>query len=332
MRVFTGSAAVPAEFHGAVAAIGNFDGLHRGHQTLLEVAQNQAERLGRPWGIVTFEPHPRTYFKPSQPVFRLTPEALKARLAAALGATFMVVFKFDAEFSDLEPFDFVKRHLVDGLGVSQVVMGYDFHFGRGRRGSPATMQQLGGTLGFGTTVVDQVSDEGDAHSPFSSSAIRESLRHGQVAEAAKDLGYHWTVMGDVVQGDQRGRTIGYPTVNIQLDPGAEPFRGIYAVKVRNAAIRGHHHWAGAGYFGERPTFDTGRTFLEAYLLDFDGNLYGHTLLVEFIDLIRPDRRFESITELTAQMARDCDAVRVRLAQEAKPLPFPLARMQFEAQL
>lgn len=330
MQLIAGLAPVPEACRGGVVAIGNFDGVHRGHQTLLACAADQAARLGRPWGVVSFEPHPRSFFRPDEPVFRLTPQALKARLVSALGAEFMAVLAFDRELSELSPEAFVRRHLVERLGARHVVMGYDFHFGKGRKGSPATMTELGETLGFGVTIVEQVTDEGDQHSPFSSSAIRQALRHGHVTAAARDLGYHWTVLGEVVRGDQRGRTIGFPTLNIVLDKGADPFRGIYAVRVRDTATPGAPVWSGAGYFGDRPTFDTGRTFLEVYLIGFDGDLYGRHMLVEFIDLIRPDKRFGSIDELVTQMKADCAAVLVRLDQLKHDDPataFPLGRLQ-----
>jgi riboflavin kinase/FMN adenylyltransferase len=242
MRVIAGLTPVPETCRGAVVAIGNFDGVHRGHQALLARAAEEAARRGKPWGVVSFEPHPRSFFKPDEPVFRLTPEALKARLIAALGAAFLVVLPFDKALSDLSPRDFVARHLVERLQASHVVMGYDFHFGQGRKGSPATMTELGRDLGFGVTVVEQVTDEGDRHSPFSSSSIRQALRHGHVRAAARELGYHWSVLGEVVRGDQRGRTIGFPTLNIVLEKGADPFRGIYAVRVRDAAEKGSIHW------------------------------------------------------------------------------------------
>jgi riboflavin kinase / FMN adenylyltransferase len=322
--------AAPAEIRGGVVAIGNFDGLHRGHESLLEEAEAEARRRGVAWGLVTFEPHPRTFFKPSEPVFRLTPGPLKSRLVAALGAGFMVQLAFDRELSALEPEAFVTHHLVERLGVSHVVTGYDFHFGRGRKGSPAVMRELAAAEGFGVTIVDQVTDDGDIHSPFSSSSIRQALRHGHMEDAAHELGYHWTVMGEVVKGDQRGRTIGFPTLNIVLEPGAEPFRGIYAVRVRDAAATGATAWHGAGYFGDRPTFDTGRTFLEVYLIDFDGDLYGRTLLVELVDVLRPDRRFASTAELTGQMRKDCEAAASRLARLERDNPltdYRLGRLQ-----
>lgn len=333
MQLIEGSGPVPDMCRGAVIAIGNFDGVHRGHQTLLAHAQAEAARLGKPWGVVTFEPHPRSYFRPDEPVFRLTPEPLKARLISALGASFTAVLPFDAALAELSAEDFVRCHLVNRLGVSHVVMGYDFHFGKGRKGSPATMAALGKELGFGVTIVEQVTDEGDQHSPFSSSAIRQALRHGHVTAAARELGYHWTVLGEVVKGDQRGRTIGFPTLNIVLEKGADPFRGIYSVRVRDARQKGAVHWAGAGYFGDRPTFDTGRTFLEVYLIGFEGDLYGRDVFVEFIDLIRPDKRFSSVDELVQQMKADCgkalamfDAVQAADAM----VQFPLGRLQAQS--
>jgi riboflavin kinase/FMN adenylyltransferase len=330
MQVIAGLSPVPEGCRGGVIAIGNFDGVHRGHQALLAVAEAEARRLGVPWGVVSFEPHPRSWFRPEEPVFRLTPEALKARLIAALGAPFMAVLPFDRALSGLSPEEFVRLHLVERLKAAHVVTGYDFHFGRGRRGSPSTMAELGKALGFGVTIVEQVTDEGDQHSPFSSSSIRQALRHGKVAVAARELGYHWTVLGDVVRGDQRGRTIGFPTLNIVLEKGADPFRGIYAVRVRDAGAEGAAHWPGAGYFGDRPTFDTGRTFLEVHLIGFDGDLYGRQMLVEFIGLIRPDRRFFSVDELVAQMKADCDTAAKMLAALAAEDPvaaFPLGRLQ-----
>jgi riboflavin kinase/FMN adenylyltransferase len=335
VHVIDRRAQLPDRFRGAVVAVGNFDGVHRGHQTLLEIARGEAQRLNRPWGVVTFEPHPRSFLRPGEPVFRLTPQPLKAKLIGALGASFMAVLPFDAELSSLDPQAFVTRHLIEALRVSHVVTGYDFHFGKGRKGSPATMQSLGQQTGFGVTIVDRVTDEGDLHSPFSSSAIRQALRHGHVKAAARELGYHWSVLGEVVRGDQRGRGIGFPTLNFILEKGADPFRGIYAVKVRDAHLKGAISWPGAGYFGDRPTFDTGRTFLEVYLIGFDGDLYGRQMLVEFVDLIRPDRRFGSIAELTDQMRRDCaDAMAVleALKHENPVAGFPLGKLQQEGLL
>ncbi len=335
LRLLSASQPFPLEFRNAIVAIGNFDGLHRGHQELLAIARKLADETGKYFGIITFEPHPRSFFKPDEPVFRLTPLALKARLAASLGANFVLNITFDAELANEEAGDFVKRYLVGHMGAAHVVTGYDFHFGKGRKGNPSVLRELGRQLGFAVTIVDQVSDEGDIHSPFSSSSIRRALRHGHVASAARELGYYWMAMGEVVHGDQRGRSIGFPTANIILEQGVEPFRGIYACRVRDANVKSGHAWMGAGYFGDRPTFDTLRTFLEVFLLDFDGDLYGKTLLVEFVDLIRPDKRFHSVGDLVAQMISDCSAVRVRMQALAKSNPladYPLARAQAEGRV
>ena len=327
--IIEAGAPVPKELRSAVIAIGNFDGIHRGHQQLLAETQAEARRRNTSWGLVTFEPHPKTFFRPAEPVFRLTPLPLKARLVSALGASFTAVLAFDAALAAMTPEDFVRKELSERLGVAHVVTGYDFHFGHGRKGTPETMRELGRQLGFGVTVIDQVTDD-NGFAPFSSSAIRDSLRHGHVSEAARQLGYWWTVEGEVVHGDQRGRTIGFPTLNIVLPDGSEPFQGIYAVRVRDAAKPGANHWKGAGYFGRRPTFASEKTFLEVYLMDFSGDLYGKTMLVEFIDVIRPDRRFDTIDDLVAQMKLDCAEAERRLeaVETNDPLSaFPLGKAQ-----
>ena len=330
MRLLGPNEPIPQEFLHAVVAIGNFDGLHRGHQELLGIAREQAGRLAKPWGIVTFEPHPRSFFKPDEPVFRLTPLPLKARLVAALGASFVLSLTFDKAFSVLEPQEFIQHYLIGQMQVAHVVTGYDFHFGRGRKGNPTILKELGQHLGFDVTVVDQVADEGDSHSPFSSSSIRSALRRGHMTAAARELGYYWTVMGEVVRGDQRGRAIGFPTANIILEEGAEPIRGIFAVRVRDGKVKNSKPWSGAGYFGDRPTFETTKTFLEVHLFDMNEDLYGRILMVEFIDLIRPDQKFNSVEELVHQMNLDCIQAKARLQSLSLDNPctaYPLGRAQ-----
>jgi riboflavin kinase/FMN adenylyltransferase len=327
---------VPDHLKGAVIAIGNFDGLHRGHQELLNVARNEARDRGKAWGVLTFEPHPGTYFRPQEPVFRLTPQPLKARLLAACGADFMAVVGFDEHVAAMTPEEFVSKELVQRLAVSHVVTGYDFHFGKGRRGTTETLHHLGQNLGFSTSTVDQVTDEGDGKAPYSSSSIRSALRRGHMRGAAHELGYRWIVMGEVVHGDKRGRTIGFPTANIIVDAGTEPARGIYAVEARDAAASpGSEAWQGAAYFGDRPTFNTNRTFLETYLLDQDIDLYGRTLLVSFHDQIRGDKTFSSVGDLVEQMKSDCAHAREILARNASDdalANMPLARMQREGRI
>jgi riboflavin kinase / FMN adenylyltransferase len=301
---------------GAVVAIGNFDGLHLGHQALLSIARDLAKQRGVALGILTFEPHPRSFFKPDEPVFRLTPPALKAKLAAQHGVDFIYAVDFDAELANTSPEDFVRINLVENLSVSHVVTGYDFHFGKGRKGNPDLLKSLGAENSFGVTVVEQVTDD-SGNAPYSSSSIRSALRRGHVKAAARELGYDWTVMGEVVHGDKRGRTIGFPTANIILEPGAEPFRGIYAVDVKDAATPDQKPWMGAAYFGDRPTFNTKRTFLEVYLLDQDIDLYGRTLLVSFVDVVRGDKTFSGVDELVTQMKIDCEDVRRILSERVK---------------
>jgi riboflavin kinase/FMN adenylyltransferase len=316
---------LPENLQGGVVAIGNFDGMHRGHQQLLASAKSAAERLRKSFGLLTFEPHPRSFFQPSEPVFRLTPPPLKALLANILGAGFVATMNFDAITAGQLPDEFIEQQLVKRLGVAHVITGFDFHFGKGRKGTSETLVAAGKASGFGVTVVEQVADEAEGTmAPFSSSAIRSSLRRGHVREAAKGLGYQWVVMGEVVPGDQRGRTIGFPTANIILEPGAEPYRGIYAVTVREK--RGGPLWQGAAYFGDRPTFNTNRTFLEVYLLDQDIDLYGKTLVVNFVDLVRGDKTFSSVETLITQMKDDCEVVREILGKD-KPMDLPLARAQ-----
>jgi riboflavin kinase / FMN adenylyltransferase len=331
MKVFGPQDKIDPALQRAVVAIGNFDGFHRGHQELLSIARNLAVSRNLPFGILTFEPHPRSYFKPQEPVFRLTPPALKVRLAKHLGADFLYALDFDAALAGTEPDDFVSQQLVKNLGVTHVVTGYDFHFGKGRKGNPDVLVNMGAENNFGVTVVEQVTDD-SGNAPFSSSSIRSALRRGHVKAAASELGYDWTVMGEVVHGDKRGRTIGFPTANIILDPGAEPFRGIYAVDVRDAAASGTPAWMGAAYFGDRPTFNTNRTFLEVYLLDQDIDLYGRTLMVSFVDVVRGDKTFKGVDELVVQMKLDCDEVRRVLGNGMTVQETVLAKLQSDGLL
>ena len=333
MHVLTPKSAVPGELKGGVVAIGNFDGVHLGHQALLNEAQRIARTSHSHWGVLTFEPHPRSLFRPDEPVFRLSPEKWKLRLLRAMGADFTDIVTFDREFASLEADEFVTRILLQRLAVDHVVTGYDFHFGRGRKGSPEALRKFASQHGFGVTIVEQVTEQ-DGVAPYSSSYIRTALRRGHVRQAASQLGYWWSVIGTVVEGDRRGRQIGYPTVNIALEPGCEPHEGIYAVRVRRASDPATR-WLGAGYIGYRPTFETGRLFLEVYLFDFGGDLYGEDLIVEFIDFLRPDMKFDGLEPLLEQMAADCKTARQRLEQVEKNNPvsgYPLGRMQAEGRL
>ena len=340
-EVFTLDGPAPEKARGAVVAIGNFDGVHRGHQQLLASARGIAPE-GVPWGMVTLEPHPRDLFRPDEPMFRLTPLAMKSRLLAAMGGDFTAVLPFSRDMAMLEPEEFVRRYLVEALEVAHVVTGYDFHFGHGRKGNPEMMCELGGKYGFSVTVVDQVADD-DGLAPFSSSSIRTHLRHGHPHRAAHELGYWWMVEGEVVSGDRRGREIGFPTANIRLPEGCEPRQGIYAMRVRPAGGDTGHlpplphpsGWRGAGYIGTRPTFDSDERFLEVFLPGFEGDLYGRRLVVDFISFIRPDEKFCSVDELVSRMNSDVEEILTQLEKLERDDPmtaFPLGRLQHEGRL
>ncbi|MHA1517648.1 MAG: bifunctional riboflavin kinase/FAD synthetase [Alphaproteobacteria bacterium] len=292
----------PPALKGAVLAIGNFDGVHRGHQAVLNEARRIAAAEERHAGTVIFEPHPREFFAPDQPFFRLTPLPVKLELLEALGLDQAFVLTFDKAMSSLSADDFVVEAIGEGFDASHVVVGYDFTYGKGRAGSVEHLMAFGKQLGFGVDVVSPVTLDGGT--TFSSSTIREHLRLGEVREAAEQLGYWWRARGRVGKGAGRGKGLGFPTLNFKLAPGQDVCHGIYAMRVHHAG--GRHH--AAGYVGPRPTFGAGEPALEAYLLDFAGDLYDHVVEVEFIDFIRPDHAFDSAEALAAQMAEDCKRV------------------------
>ncbi len=307
MRTIDGWHDVPAEARGGAIAIGNFDGVHRGHQELIAKAIAMAAEKKIPAGAMIFEPHPREFFNPDTAHFRLTQVAKKLEIFARLGLDFAAVIPFDAELADLQHFDFTDKVLVAAYKVRHVVVGYDFYYGRARRGSPETMSLSGYEHDFEVTVVEPVGAAGEA---FSSTAIRLKLAQGQVEAAAHELGRRWSVAGKVVGGAKRGTGLGYPTANVPMPKGTALGHGIYAVR---AIVDGQRHDA-AAYLGTRPTFDDGMPVLEVFLLDFDGDLYGRTMEVEFVGLVRGDRKFDSSDDLVRQMDEDVAKAREMLAR------------------
>ncbi|MGA9443212.1 MAG: bifunctional riboflavin kinase/FAD synthetase [Methyloceanibacter sp.] len=310
----------PPDLKGAVLAIGNFDGVHRGHQAVLGVAKAIAAAEGRKAGAVIFEPHPREFFAPGSPFFRLTPLPVKLELLEALGLDVAFVLPFDKALADLSADAFAADVLGEAFGARHVVVGYDFTYGKGRAGTVAHLAASGETQGYGVDVVEPVRLGGEM--VFASSAIRDHLFKGRVRDAAEQLGYWWRVRGAVAHGAGRGQGLGFPTVNFALLPGQDVCHGIYAMRVHHA---GGRHDA-AGYVGPRPTFGAGEPALEAFLFDFSGELYDQTIEVEFIDFIRPDETFASAEALAAQMDKDCEAARAVLAGVAADDPmrrFPL---------
>ena len=286
-----------------VFTIGNFDGVHRGHQALIESAAALAGAEGGLPFVLTFDPHPRLYFKRSPEPFTLTSPDLKAEAAVAAGARGMVTLTFDAALAALTARDFVEAVLRDRLNCRGIVVGQDFQFGRGREGSAATLASLGSELGIPVIVLPPVLVEGE---PASSSRVRQALSAGDMAAANRLLGRPWKIRAVVAHGDKRGRLLGYPTANLLLERNAGLRYGIYAVR---AAIGGVTHQAVAS-FGSRPTFDNGAPRLEVHLFDFAGDLYGQTMDVEFIGRIRPELKFDGVEPLIRQMDEDS-----RLARE-----------------
>jgi len=287
---------VPRSARGATVAIGNFDGVHKGHQSLLK----HAKALGGKLGVLVFEPHPQEFFKPDTPRFRLTPFRAKTRLLELHGVDLLFALHFDAEFASLSADEFIETVLVKGLGVRHVIVGEDFCFGKGRKGNLALLQARGKELGFGVTTFGLLG-EGDLFK-ISSTNIREALHDGKPEVAAALLGHPWTVEGRVESGDQRGRTIGFPTANVSLEGYLEPALGVYAVRVELAG----KHYGGVANFGRRPTFDKKDVLLEVHIFDYHGDAYGQPIVVSFISFLRPEMKFAGLDALKAQIAKDSD--------------------------
>ena len=300
----------PPGLERCVVAIGNFDGVHRGHKAVIARAMELARQLGRPCAVLTFEPHPSDFFAREQVIFRLTPSAAKARMLERLGLDGMVVLRFDAGLAGLEAEAFVAEILVRRLGVSAAVAGYDFHFGKNRDGTPAFLLAAGARQGFAVDIVPKImADANGSLDAVSSTATRAALETGNVALARELLGHEYFVTGTVIKGRQLGRTLGFPTANIALDASCRLAHGIYAVRARvDGVARG-----GVASFGRRPTFDNGPPLLEVFLFDFAGDLYRRDIEVSFAGFIRGEAKFDSADALVAQMRQDEAQARVMLA-------------------
>ncbi len=298
---------------GAVVAIGNFDGVHRGHRAVIGAALKRARALGRKAAAMTFIPHPRLFLRPQESLFQLSSERDKLRLLAATGLDGAIVMTFDAALAATPAEDFVTNILGKALGIGGAAIGFDFHFGKNRGGSPAFLTEQGERLGFPVDIVPPLEDEGR---PVSSGSVRAALAAGRVVEATELLGAPWFVSGEVTHGDKRGRELGFPTANLKLDPACGLKHGIYAVRVD---IAGKRH-DGVASFGRRPMFDDGAPLLEVFLFDFDGDLYGRTVDVAFIGWIRHEQKFESIEVLKRHMTADAAQARDALKRAGKAFP------------
>jgi riboflavin kinase/FMN adenylyltransferase len=324
-----------------VVAIGNFDGVHRGHRAVIGAALSRARALNRKAAALTFSPHPRLFLRPQDTLFQLSSERDKLRLLAASGLDGAIVMTFDAQLAATTAADFIERILVGRFGIGGAAIGFDFHFGNKRAGSPAYLAEQGGRLGFAVDIVPPLEDEGR---PVSSGAVRTALAQGKVVEATELLGAPWFVSGEVIHGAKRGREFGFPTANLKLDPSCGLKHGIYAVRVAvpdpvRSRTSGNPGAAGTDVagsplsrgrtvtlfdgvasFGVRPMFDNGAPLLEVFLFDFDGDLYGQVIDVALIGWIRHEQKFESIETLKRQMQADGAQARDALKRAGDAFP------------
>ncbi len=298
---------------GAVVAIGNFDGVHRGHRAVIGAALSRAKALRRKAAALTFSPHPRLFLRPQDTLFQLSSERDKLRLLAASGLDGAIVLNFDAELAATSAADFIERILAGRFGVGGAAIGFDFHFGHNRGGSPAYLAEEGARLGFAVDIVAPLEDEGR---PVSSGAVRAALSQGKVVEATELLGAPWFTSGEVIHGAKRGRDLGFPTANIKLDPSCGLKHGIYAVRV---GVESKRH-DGVANFGVRPMFENDAPLLEVFLFDFDGDLYGQVIDVAFIGWIRHEQKFASVEVLRRQILADGAQARDALKRAGKAFP------------
>lgn len=306
MRVVFLDSAVPSDLRDAVVAIGNFDAVHKGHRILLQRAKDLAAKLGRPFGVLTFEPHPRRLFRPDDPPFRVSPPPVKLWRLDQDSPDAVFVLPFTLETAQLSAEDFIKDILQKRLGTRAVVVGSDFHFGKARMGNAALLQQNG----FVCESLDLVKDPHSA--VYSASRVRGLLQSGHIDEANNLLGWEWEIWGTVEKGDQRGRELGYPTANVPLGETIHPAYGVYAALV--SADDGATWHKSATNIGIRPMFEARVALVEAHILDFQGDLYSKTLRIRPVQKIRDEEKFGSLDALIIQIAKDCEKAREILAK------------------
>ena len=298
---------MPDRLRGAVLALGNFDGFHQGHQAVIGAAIDWARSEGRPAVVATFSPHPMRYFQPDSPPFRLTRLDQRSELFAAAGADAMLVFHFDETLATMAAERWIEDVIAGQIGAAGVVTGQDFTFGRARGGNPALLKAFGARVGVGARTVGPVHDD---VGPISSSRIRAALQAGDCAEATRLLTRPYAIRGTVQHGDKLGRSIGFPTANLDLGQYLRPLYGIYAVTGR---LPDGRVLQGAANVGIRPSFDPPKELLEPYFFDFSGDLYGQEIDVSLHHFLRPEAKFDTLDALTAQMHKDCDEARRLLA-------------------
>lgn len=306
MRRLTDWTGLSGNDRGASIAMGNFDGVHLGHQAVL----TRTRRPGVPLGVLTFEPHPREFFSKDAPSFRLMNAESRAHRLEKLGVDLLYELPFDARLAGMEPEVFAREVLAEGLGIAHVTVGADFCFGKGRRGTAQDLHSFGARFGFGVTITELVDLGGQE---ISSTAIRAALSEGRPRDAARMMGHWHRIDGEVIHGEKRGRELGYPTANMGVEGLHLPRLGVYAVKVDVLTGPQAGSYGGAASLGVRPMFGTNTPNLETFLFDFAGNLYGQHLSVAFVDYLRPELKFDGLPALMDQMAADCDRARAILA-------------------
>ena len=317
MRIFRHYSGVPPSARRAVVALGNFDGVHLGHQAVIRVAGRVARERARPLAVLTFEPHPRQVFQPGAPTFRLTPFRIKARHLESLGVELLFVLHFDLEFSKIAAEDFVMEVLVRGLGATHVVVGYNFAFGHRRRGNVELLEGVAKREGFGVTCLRPV--ESPDGGIYASSLIRDYLMRGEPRRAAALLGRDWEIEGRVEGGLKLGVKLGFPTANLSMGEYIRPAYGVYAIRAGIDRGAETHWYGGAANVGRRPTIGADIELLEAHLFDFEGDLYGKHLRVALIERLRPEAKFADLDALRAQIGEDCRvARRILAASERRP--------------
>jgi len=304
MKIIKDIASIKAEHKGAVVVIGNFDGVHRGHAQLLKRGRQIANEKGLSLGVLTFEPHPRRVFRPDDPPFRITPEALKQERLAEQDVDILYSLDFNWDFASQSSDDFIQNVMKDGIAPAHIVVGYDFCFGQLRKGKAEDFSGAG----IDTTIIQEIADDQEK---LSSSRVRTALRYGKIEEANALLGWDWEIRGEVVKGDQRGRELGYPTANLQLGDTVHPAYGIYATW---AKIEGEDIWRpSATNIGIRPMFETPEALVETFIFDFDEEIYGQVLQVKPVQRLRGEAKFDSLDDLITQMGKDCEQARKILA-------------------
>jgi len=312
VRVIRGWKGLSPEDRGAALAMGSFDGVHRGHQRVIALAAKAAGALGAPLGVITFDPHPRTYFRPDEPAFRLMRADQQARALEALGVEALHVLPLDDELANMTDREFATQVLAHGLGARHVAVGFDNTFGKGRSGTPETMRAYGRELGFGVSVAERVSDEeGDK---FSSTAVRQALREGRPHEAAAILGRPFAIEGAVQRGRQLGRKLGFPTANVPLGDYVAPRFGVYATRTR---LPDGREIAGVANIGVNPTVGEVAPLLEVWLFDFDEDLYDQVIETDLVAFLRPEEKFADLETMTAQVMADAQVARSLLLPELK---------------